>query len=149
MNICFFTPHGGASGKEPTSLCRRHKRLRFSPWVWKILWSRMWQPTTVSPPGFLCRRHKRLRFNPWVWKILWSRTWQPTAVSLPRFLCRRHERVRFNPWVWKILWSRTRQPTVASLPGESSGQRSPVGHSPRCHTVSGRTEWLRTPHLKP
>ena len=41
----------GASGKEPTSLCRRHKGLRFNPWVPKILWSRKWQPTLVSLPG--------------------------------------------------------------------------------------------------
>ena len=41
----------GASGKEPTSLCRRHKGLRFNPWVRKVLWSRKWQPTLVSLPG--------------------------------------------------------------------------------------------------
>ena len=28
---------GGASGKEPTCQCRRHKRRRFDPWVGKIL----------------------------------------------------------------------------------------------------------------
>ena len=27
---------GGASGKEPTCRCRRHKRPRFYPWVGKI-----------------------------------------------------------------------------------------------------------------
>ena len=27
---------GGASGKEPTSQCRRHKRCRFDPWVRKV-----------------------------------------------------------------------------------------------------------------
>ena len=42
---------GGSDGKEPTSLCRRHKGLRFNPWVRKILWSRKWQPTLVSLPG--------------------------------------------------------------------------------------------------
>ena len=30
----------GASGKEPTCQCRRHKRLRFHPWVGKIPWRR-------------------------------------------------------------------------------------------------------------
>ena len=29
---------GGASGKELTFQCRRGKRLRFDPWVRKILW---------------------------------------------------------------------------------------------------------------
>ena len=27
---------GGASGKEPTCQCRRHKRHKFNPWVMKI-----------------------------------------------------------------------------------------------------------------
>ena len=38
---------GGASGKEPTCQCRRHKRYGFHPWVRKILWGRAWQPTLV------------------------------------------------------------------------------------------------------
>ena len=41
----------GASGKEPTCQCRRHKRCGFNPWVGKIpwRWRRAWQPT----PAFL------------------------------------------------------------------------------------------------
>ena len=35
---------GGASGKEPPSQCRRHKRHGFNPWVGKIPWRRTWQP---------------------------------------------------------------------------------------------------------
>ena len=42
---------GGASGKESTCQCRRHKKWRFDPWVGKILWSRKWQPTPVFLPG--------------------------------------------------------------------------------------------------
>ena len=42
---------GGASGKEPTCQSRRHKRLRFDPWVRKIPWRRAWQPTPVLLPG--------------------------------------------------------------------------------------------------
>ena len=38
---------GGASGKEPTCQCRRHKRHGFSPWVGKIPWRRAWLPTLV------------------------------------------------------------------------------------------------------
>ena len=33
---------GGASGKEPTCQCRRHKRCRFDPWVEKIPRRRAW-----------------------------------------------------------------------------------------------------------
>ena len=33
--------------KNLTAKCRRHKRCRFELWVWKIPWSRKWQPTPV------------------------------------------------------------------------------------------------------
>ena len=39
------------SGKESNCHCRRCKRLRFSPWVGKILSSRKWQPAPVCLPG--------------------------------------------------------------------------------------------------
>ena len=42
---------GGTSCKEPTSLCRRHKKCGFDPWVGKISWRRSWQPTPVFLPG--------------------------------------------------------------------------------------------------
>ena len=38
---------GGASGKEPTCKCRRHKKPRFYPCLGNIPWSRKWQPTPV------------------------------------------------------------------------------------------------------
>ena len=41
---------GGTSGKEPTCQCRRQKRLWFDPWVRKISWRRVWQPTPVFLP---------------------------------------------------------------------------------------------------
>ena len=39
-----------------------------------------------------------------------------------------------------ILWRRKRQPTPVFLPGESHGQRSLVGYSPRGHEESDMTE---------
>ena len=42
---------GGANGKESACQCRRRKRLRFDPWVAKILWRRKWHPTLVSCRG--------------------------------------------------------------------------------------------------
>ena len=33
---------GGAGGKEPICQCRRHKRHRFDPWVWKTPKRRLW-----------------------------------------------------------------------------------------------------------
>ena len=66
-----------------------------------------------------------------------------TCVFLPRYSklkycvteesacqCRRRE---FDPWVGKIPWRRKWQGTPVFLPGESHGQRSLVGYSPRGH----------------
>ena len=47
--ILYFTLGfpGVTSDKEPTCQCRRHKRCKFDPWVGKIPWRRVWQPTPV------------------------------------------------------------------------------------------------------
>ena len=42
---------GGASSKEATCKCRRHKRHGLDPRFWKIPWRRAWQPTLVFLPG--------------------------------------------------------------------------------------------------
>jgi len=42
---------GGASGKETTYQCRRHKRHGFDPWIEEIPWRKAWQPTPVFLPG--------------------------------------------------------------------------------------------------
>ena len=42
---------GSTSVKEPAYQCRRCKRNRFSPWIRKIPWRRVWQPTPVLLPG--------------------------------------------------------------------------------------------------
>ena len=36
---------------EFTCQCKRHKKLRFNPWVRKIPWRRAWQPIPVFLPG--------------------------------------------------------------------------------------------------
>ena len=38
------------SGKESACRCKRHRRRRFDPWVGKIPWRRVWQPTPVFLP---------------------------------------------------------------------------------------------------
>ena len=45
-----WASRGGASGKGPACRCKRHKRHRFDPWVAKIPWRRVWQPTPVFLP---------------------------------------------------------------------------------------------------
>ena len=42
---------GGASGREPACQYRRQKRYGFSPWVGKIPWRKVWQPTPILLPG--------------------------------------------------------------------------------------------------
>ena len=52
INLCEIMGFkGGASGKEPTCQCRRHKRHRFNPWFGKMPWRREYQPTLVFLPG--------------------------------------------------------------------------------------------------
>ena len=51
-----------------------------------------------------------------------------------------YKRRGFNPWVGKIPWRRKWQPAPAFLPGESHGQRSLVGYSPRGHKKLDTTE---------
>ena len=41
----------GASGKEPTCQCRRHKRHGFNSCVGKIPWRKAWQSTPVFLAG--------------------------------------------------------------------------------------------------
>ena len=55
---------------------------------------------------------------------------------------RRPKRLGFSPCVRKILWKREWQPTPVFLPGESHGQRSLAGYSPRGCKESDMTELL-------
>ena len=48
---------------------------------------------------------------------------------------------QLDPWVGKIPWRRAWQPTPVSLPGESHGQRSLAGYSPRGRKELDPTEW--------
>ena len=50
----------------------------------------------------------------------------------------------FNPWGGKIPWRRKCQPTPEFLPGESQGQWSLVGYSPKGSKEVGRTGRLST-----
>ena len=56
---------GGTSGKEPSCQCRRHKRLRFDPWVGKIPWRRVWKPTPIFLPGESHGQRSLAGYSPW------------------------------------------------------------------------------------
>ena len=49
----------------------------------------------------------------------------------PACHCRRRKRHGFDPWARKMPWRRAWQPPPVSLPGESHGQESLAGCSPR------------------
>ena len=53
-------------------------------------------------------------------------------------------RWKFNPRAAKIPWRRAWQPTAVFLPGESHGQRSLVGYSPRVSKSRTLLKWLNT-----
>ena len=55
----------GASAKEPSCQCRRHKRLRFNPWVGKIPWRRAWQSTPEFLPGKFHGQRSLACCSPW------------------------------------------------------------------------------------
>ena len=61
---------------------------------------------------------------------------------------RRYRRCGFNPWVGKIPWRRKWQPTPVFLPGESHGQRSLAGYSPRGCEGSDTTKHSMQTHMK-
>ena len=48
------------------------------------------------------------------------------------------------PTLMIVKWRRAWQPTPVFLPGESRGQKSLAGYSPRGHKKLDRTEWLST-----
>ena len=56
---------GGASGKESTCQCGRHKRHRFDSWAGKIPCSRQWQSTPVSLPGKFHRQRSLVGHSLW------------------------------------------------------------------------------------
>ena len=50
--------------------CRRHKGLKFDPWVRKFSWRRKWQPTPVFLPGEFHEQRSLAGYSPWGCKEL-------------------------------------------------------------------------------
>ena len=63
-SVVFGFPRGDI-GKESISQCRRHKRCRSDPWVWKIPWRRKWQSTPVFLPGESHGQRSLASYSPW------------------------------------------------------------------------------------
>ena len=45
--------------------CRRHRRCRFDPWVGKIPWRKIWQPTSLFLPGKFQGQKSLAGYSPW------------------------------------------------------------------------------------
>ena len=61
-------------------------------------------------------------------------------------VCPQCRRPGFDLWVRKIPWRRAWQPTPVFFPGESHGQRSPAGYSPRGRKESDQLfYWVTNP----
>ena len=68
---------GGASGKESTCQCRRHRRWGFDPCMGKIPWRRKWQPTPVFLPRKSLGQRSLVGYSPWCCKRVrhdWAHT---------------------------------------------------------------------------
>ena len=63
-------------------------------------------------------------------QLLWASQVTLVVKNLPANA--QDTRGKFDPWVGTIPWRRKWQPTPVFLPGESHGQRSLAGYSPRC-----------------
>ena len=72
----------GGAGKESTCQCRRHKKLRFDPWVWKIIWSRKWQLTPVFLPGKFHEQRSLVGCIPWGQKELYMTACEHTPCAI-------------------------------------------------------------------
>ena len=48
-----------------TCQCRRHKRFEFVPWIGKIPWRRVRQPTAVFLPGESRGQRSLVGYSPW------------------------------------------------------------------------------------
>ena len=100
----------------------RHRRLRFDPWIERILWRRKRQPTPVcfgegngTPLQYSCLekshgQRSQVGCSPWGHKesdltslslftfMYWRRKWQPTPVFLPGESQRRWSLVGCRLW---------------------------------------------------
>ena len=58
----YFDFPGGSDGK---SICLQFRRPEFIPWIGKIPWRRIWQPTLVFLPGKSRGQRSLVGYSPW------------------------------------------------------------------------------------
>ena len=76
------------SDKDSACQCRKHRRLRFSPWVRKIPWRRKWQHTPVFLPGKSHRQRNLVGYSPVQFShSVVSNSLQPHGLQHARLPC--------------------------------------------------------------
>ena len=95
-------------------------------------------PPPHCHPGRRRGGNRRKRSHHCLAHLVTEVTFGKTKVALvsgkePICQCRRCQIHGFDPWVGNIPWRRKWKPTPVFLPGESHGQRSLGGYSPRGH----------------
>ena len=109
-----------------------HSRLlKWKKPLWRVSNESKSTKTGGSPPLFC--KNSSFREIPNIRLPWWLRWWR---IHLQCW------RPRFGPWVGKIFWRREWLPTPVFLPGESHGQRTLAGYSPRDCKESDTTERL-------
>ena len=139
------------SGKESTCQCRR---LRFNPWVWKIPWSRKWQPIPVFLPGKSHEQRSLVSYNPSGCKKLDTTEWlsvhahthqgeeegnQDKNVKELQMIANLHIRIGYEDWEIQLKddsWTNIRESVVS---GDTFTPETPVTHiySPILTSESG------------
>ena len=80
---CFFRASPVSQQWRIHLQCRRCRRRGFDPWVWKISWSRKWQPTPVFLPGKSHGWRIMAAYRPWGAKSqTWLSNWTHTCCFL-------------------------------------------------------------------
>ena len=77
--FCLNLSPGGSDGKASA---RSAGDPGFDPWVGKILWRRVWQPTSVSLPGESHGQRSLEGCSPWGRRELDTTEWLSTYVSI-------------------------------------------------------------------
>ena len=112
----------GASGKESTCPCRRSKRLRFNPWVGKILWRRKWKTTPIFLPEEFYGQRSLAGYSPWSRKELDSTEHTPTFILMGGPQTGECLHCRGSPTRVRRLSFTSGSPTQGPCPGKISPQ---------------------------
>ena len=90
-----FSSSSSSSGKEPPCQCRKCKRCRLNPWVWKIPWKRKWQSTPVFLSGKSHGQRSPAGYSPWGHKELDTTEHNTAHFLLQLLLPASHQELHF------------------------------------------------------